>query len=120
MRTPHTTKKSTILHCSHRKCSRVYETVERPSVCPFVSQSHHSAAAAGLLLWARRQEISIDSGGRRAPSSMAHGSKREAEHGLVDFFINRLYTAYVGLLIICVIGEALFIDKTRLEITYNK
>ena len=26
----------------------------RPSVCPSVSLSHHSAAAAGLLLWARR------------------------------------------------------------------
>jgi len=34
-----------------RMRSRVYETVERPSVCPS-HQSH--AAAAGLLLWARR------------------------------------------------------------------
>jgi len=69
---------------------------------------------------------------RRPPGAEQHGARqqmravtrcqltREAEHGLVDFFINRLYTAYVGLLIICVIGEALFIDKTRLEITYNK
>jgi len=42
--------------------SRVYETVERPSVCPSVRPIFRPphAAAAGLLLWARRQEMSID------------------------------------------------------------
>jgi len=32
--------------------SRVYATAGRPSVCPIRPQ--HAAAAAGLLLWARR------------------------------------------------------------------
>jgi len=55
---------------------RVYETVERPSVCP----SHHSAAdPPGLLLWAR-QPGEIDRLLHGRPSAAAapqHGAQRQ-------------------------------------------
>ena len=60
--------------CSHCMWSRVYVTV-CPSVCPSVCPIDH-AAAAGLLLWAR-QDISIDSGGRRAPHQ--HGVRQKTQ-----------------------------------------
>jgi len=46
---------------------RVYETVERPSVR--LSHRSTAAAACGGFAAERPQEISIDSGGRRVPSS---------------------------------------------------
>jgi len=73
--------------------SRVYETVGRPSVClsvrPIIRPPY--TAASGLLLSAvpaadinragMQQEISINSGGRRAPSSVVgaagHGAQQQ-------------------------------------------
>jgi len=61
--------------------SRVYETVERPSVCPSIPcpvDKQQQRWPAGLLLGACRQEISIDSCRRRVPAAGALSSNGAA------------------------------------------
>ena len=49
-----------VFDCLHSVQSRVYETVERPSVCLSVRPSHHSPATAVGLLLCGRQAGDID------------------------------------------------------------
>jgi len=60
------------------RCSyKLYETVKRPFVCSIIRPQPRRAA--GLLLNAVREEISIDSGGDRRPPAVApqHGAQQQ-------------------------------------------
>ena len=63
-------------HYSHGIWSKVYETVGRPSVCLSVRPTIRTQLRR-VCCWAPcRQEISIDSGGRRAASSNSAAERR--------------------------------------------